>query len=167
MARGCPSVWANLPCAWTASRWAEPDKCTLAEFIPACRLCADPLPVAAVRTLSWPCVPVRHLRKNAGRKRAWSDCRRRRRRHRYVGFHASPSRLEIRDATSAGGNRDPDTERKDAGDFGARRHRCARYKALDRMLGPEFINRHIDQACGDESGFQLERGIERDMARLR
>src|SRR5260370_24467825 len=47
MARGCPSVWANLPCAWTASRWAEPDKRTLAEFIPACRLRAHRLPGAA------------------------------------------------------------------------------------------------------------------------
>src|ERR1700730_2695541 len=47
MAKGCPSVWGNLPCAWTASRWAEPDKRTLAEFIPACRLCAGRPPVAA------------------------------------------------------------------------------------------------------------------------
>src|ERR1700730_6472146 len=56
------------------------------------------------------------------------------------GFIREPSRLEIRDATSAGGDRDPDTERKDAGDFGARRHRCARYKKLDRTLGPHLVN---------------------------
>jgi len=85
-------VSANLPYAWTASRWAEPDKCTLAEFIPACGLCADCLPIAAephgqLNVLA--CVSLRHL-----------------------------------------------------------------------PLGPEFINRHIGQTCGNESGFQLERGIE-------
>jgi hypothetical protein len=41
--------------------------------------------------------------------------------------------------------RDPDSERKDTRDFGARRHRCAGCKSLDRVLGPEFVNRHIDQ----------------------
>src|SRR5262249_46881889 len=158
MARGCPSVWANLPCAWTASRWVEPDKCTLAEFIPACGLCADCLPLAAEphsaeRARFGPQTRVERLPS----EEAPSSLRRL--------SSASPSRLEIRDATAAGGDRDPDTERKGAGDFGARRHRCARYKALDRTLRPEFINRHIDQAGGDESGFQLERGIERDRAR--
>src|SRR5262245_66159169 len=128
MARGCPSAWGNLPCAWTASRWAEPDKRTLAEFIPACRLRAA-CPSRLSRPVSWPC-PLRTSSSPAQergpqtRERLPSEETPSSRRQL---SSASPSRLEIRDATSAGGDRDPDTERKDAGDFGARGHRCARY----------------------------------------
>ena len=78
---------------------------------------------------------------------------------------ASP-RLEISDAAAASGNCDPDDEGESASDFGACRHGCAGCKVFDRELGPELVNRHIDQTGGDQNGLQLEHRIEREVACL-
>ena len=93
------------------------------------------------------------------------------RRRRFAGDWQAPARraaalLEICDAASAGSDRGPDTERENARDFGTCRHGCAGCKMFDRGLGPELVNRHIDQACGDQNGLQLEHRIECEVACL-
>src|SRR5262245_48404019 len=44
MARPCPSASANLPCVWTASPSAGPDKVQARRVDPAYCFCADPAP---------------------------------------------------------------------------------------------------------------------------